>query len=52
MALMEPIPLLVAEDIEIKNIEDLEGFSIVTLDDWVIRHYYDMVKTTERGGRL
>jgi DNA-binding HxlR family transcriptional regulator len=26
--------------------------AITTLDDWVIRHYYDMVKTTESGKRL
>ncbi len=26
--------------------------TITTLDDWVIRHYYDMVKANQRGGRL
>ena len=26
--------------------------AITTFDDWVIRHYYDMVKTTARGRRL
>ena len=24
--------------------------AITTFDDWVIRHYYDMVKTAKRGG--